>query len=293
MVIKDPIKKKKERVKKRKSEIGGIFLIPLKEYEDQDYLFPLSDWFKMASTYLILAKTLSDFPPLLFMERKSIWFVERYLAFSLPKEFKGPDSDLIKDFHDKYMITIMTLISTFVFIVFWGMSLYEERNKKIKSRFLMEINWILLPLGILFLIGLPSMGILYELEDSNDINRLLSVKTTGFQWFWTYELENGETVESYITSQEEEDSLNNMTRDGYLRVPSNNLFTNFITSKDVIHRWAVPYLKVKMDAIPGRLNQLSLIIETPRAREIILGQCSELCGVNHRFMPIVIRSLKK
>lgn len=223
-------------------------------------------------------------------ERKSFWFFKHPTSFSFERSFFGSDSNLIRDFHDVYMISIMVIISVFVFFLFFGKDIFKENRKKRISRFVMEIMWILFPLSILFFIGLPSMGILYELEDSNGKETSFSVKTTGFQWFWTYE-RGGRLTESYMVNMEEEDSPRNLTRDGYLSLPKNELIRNFITSKDVMHRWALPSLKIKMDAIPGRLNQISINLESPSGVETLVGQCSELCGVNHRFIPIVVKTI--
>jgi len=86
--------------------------------------------------------------------------------------------------------------------------------------------------------------------------------------------------------------MRNIRTDGILYLTKNELVRNYITSKDVIHSWALPSLKIKIDAIPGRLNHISFMVDSISKEEVILGQCSELCGVNHRFMPIVLSLIK-
>ena len=156
----------------------------------------------------------------------------------------------------------------------------------------LEIIWTLLPCVVLLLIAVPSFSLLYAIEDFNTIES--SIKIIGNQWYWTYEFP-GEGFEKSFDSvmvSEIDLKITNGLRllevDNRLLLPIEKQMRLFITSTDVLHSWAVPSLGVKMDACPGRLNQVALWINR---RGMYYGQCSEICGINHSFMPIVVQAV--
>lgn len=159
-----------------------------------------------------------------------------------------------------------------------------------------EIAWTVTPALILMLIAVPSFALLYSIEEF--VEPSLTVKCTGHQWYWCYEYSNckdadvadhidGQKFESYMIPTEdlEKGNLRLLEVDNRLLLPINSHVQLTVTAADVLHCWAVPSLGVKVDACPGRLNQTSVFIKRPG---VFYGQCSEICGVNHGFMPIVV-----
>jgi len=158
----------------------------------------------------------------------------------------------------------------------------------------LEIFWTIIPILILIIICIPSFLLLFALDDwpvSTDSNW---IKVIGNQWYWIYETNNlwlnpMESFTSYMipTDELQLDQLRLLSVDNPLYLPTWVPISILITSNDVLHSWAVPSLGIKMDACPGRLNIVRLYIDRPGT---FYGQCSEICGVNHSFMPIVIKS---
>lgn len=150
---------------------------------------------------------------------------------------------------------------------------------------IIESIWTLVPAIILIQIAIPSLILLYIL-DENVFNRI-SVKTVGHQWYWSYEYSdywgvNGVVeYDSYI--KKDDNILRILDVDNRLVLPFNSNIRVLVTSSDVLHSWAVPSLGVKADACPGRLNQVKFLRYRPG---IFFGQCSEICGANHSFIPI-------
>jgi heme/copper-type cytochrome/quinol oxidase subunit 2 len=157
----------------------------------------------------------------------------------------------------------------------------------------LEIIWTLIPCAILLLLAVPSFSLLYAVEDLNIIESTL--KIIGNQWYWTYEIP-GENFEKIFDSVmvAEIDLIDGHLRllevDSRLVLPIEKQLRLFITASDVLHSWAVPSLGLKLDACPGRLNQVALWI---KRQGIFYGQCSEICGINHGFMPIVIEAVNE
>jgi cytochrome c oxidase subunit 2 len=174
----------------------------------------------------------------------------------------------------------------------------------------LEFIWTLIPCLILMMIALPSFALIYSIDDISQAN--FTIKVIGHQWYWTYEYgdiaEDGTNLvdplnqkpknyDSYMLAEDSlvidndnhKDSklLRLLEVDSRLLLPWKEHIRILVTSTDVIHSWAVPSLGIKMDACPGRLNQVSLFINRPG---LFYGQCSEICGVNHAFMPICIEA---
>jgi len=158
-----------------------------------------------------------------------------------------------------------------------------------------EVVWTLVPSVVLVLLAIPSLKLLYSLDFIlYDYEPVVTIKVIGHQWFWSYEyvVFSGEFLnyelvnfDSYLVSEDDlgPGCLRLLEVDNPLLVPTNVYIRFLITAVDVLHSWAVPSLGVKVDAVPGRLNQIFTFIKRPGE---FYGQCSEICGVNHGFMPI-------
>jgi cytochrome c oxidase subunit 2 len=161
---------------------------------------------------------------------------------------------------------------------------------------LIEIIWTIIPALILMVIAVPSFALLYSVDEV--VDPALTVKIIGHQWYWSYEYsdltasEDGEELafDSYMLPEDELNigDLRLLEVDYRLVLPIETHVRLIVTAADVLHCWTVPSFGVKMDACPGRLNQASLFIERPG---VFYGQCSEICGVNHGFMPITVEAL--
>lgn len=160
---------------------------------------------------------------------------------------------------------------------------------------LLEIVWTIIPAFILLLIAVPSFALLYSLDELIDPS--VTIKIIGHQWYWSYEISdflslNGESLlfDSYMTA------TNDLTRGAFrllevdqrVVLPVDTHIRLLVTAADVLHSWAVPSFGIKIDACPGRLSQGSLFI---KREGVFYGQCSEICGTNHGFMPIVVKGV--
>nr|QNR04862.1 cytochrome c oxidase subunit II [Chorisquilla orientalis] len=192
-------------------------------------------------------------------------------------------------FHDHAMI-VLTLIVTFA-----GYMMCSLMTNKYVNRFLLEgqtieIIWTMLPAIILLFIAFPSLRLLYLLDEVNE--PAITLKTIGHQWYWSYEYSDFQQIEfdSYMipTNEMSDNNFRLLDVDNRAVLPMNTQVRVLITAADVIHSWTVPSLGVKADAIPGRLNQVSFLMNRPG---LFYGQCSEICGANHSFMPIVVESV--
>lgn len=159
---------------------------------------------------------------------------------------------------------------------------------------ILETLWTLVPMWFLTFVSIPSFALGLSLEE--DVEPVMWVKVIAHQWYWTYESATvgdpeSTTFESrMIVVQDVEDpSLRLLVCDNALRIPFNKATRFFITSDDVLHSWAVPSLGVKVDACPGRVNSFTIV---PKRLGIYYGQCSEICGVNHAFMPIMVEVVR-
>lgn len=189
-------------------------------------------------------------------------------------------------FHD-HAIVVLILITTLVGYIISTLFFNTFTNRFLLEGQTIEIVWTVLPALILIFIALPSLRLLYLLDEVN--NPSVTLKTIGHQWYWRYEYSDFLQVEfdSYIIPSNElpENGFRLLDVDNRTVLPINTQIRVLISAADVIHSWTVPALGVKADAIPGRLNQVSFLINRPG---LFYGQCSEICGANHRFMPIVI-----
>lgn len=161
---------------------------------------------------------------------------------------------------------------------------------------LLEIIWTIIPAIILLMMAIPSFALLYSLDEL--IDPVVTLKVVGHQWYWSYEysdfatLEGGESLnfDSYMVPTDELvlGSFRLLEVDNRIVLPVNTHIRVLITAADVLHSWCVPSFGIKVDACPGRLTQASLFI---KREGVYYGQCSEICGVNHGFMPIVVKGV--
>nr|YP_010454114.1 cytochrome c oxidase subunit II [Inioteuthis japonica]QXJ42104.1 cytochrome c oxidase subunit II [Inioteuthis japonica] len=198
----------------------------------------------------------------------------------------SPLMEQIIFFHDHAMFAI-TMVLTMVMY----MSMILMTNKfsclNITESQKIETIWTVAPALILLFLALPSLRLLYLLDETNQ--PLITIKSMGHQWYWSYEYSDFMDIEfdSYMipTNELNLGQFRLLETDHHLILPMKTNTRVIVSSTDVIHSWTVPSLGVKVDAIPGRLNQLMLYPSQPG---IYYGQCSEICGANHSFMPITL-----
>ena len=195
---------------------------------------------------------------------------------------------------------IMGIIVFITIFVTWMLArtLYlfdESKNSKalpIVHGTTIELLWTILPSFILMFIAVPSFALLYSMDEV--IDPAITIKAIGHQWYWSYEYsdyntEEGDTIEfdSYMVQEDDLElgQLRLLEVDNRVILPVNTHVRVLITAADVLHSWAVPSFGIKVDACPGRLNQSTLFI---KKTGVFYGQCSEICGTNHGFMPICV-----
>lgn len=191
-------------------------------------------------------------------------------------------------FHDHTLI-ILLIITILVAYIISSLFVNKFTNRFLLEGQTIEVIWTILPAITLIFIALPSLRLLYLLDES--IEPLLTIKTIGHQWYWSYEymdFKNPIEFDSYISNLDELSSFRLLDVDTRTTLPINTQIRTLVTAADVIHSWTVPALGIKTDATPGRLNQIRFLINRPG---LYYGQCSEICGANHSFMPIVIERI--
>nr|AYU71296.1 cytochrome c oxidase subunit 2 [Eucnemidae sp. 4 ACP-2013] len=202
------------------------------------------------------------------------------------QDSNSPLMEQLTFFHDHTMMIIImiTLLVSYLLLSFFLNSFHTQM---MESQ-MIELIWTILPAMTLIFIALPSLYLLYLLDEMN--NPIITIKSIGHQWYWSYEIKNINNIEfdSYLNSELKSESFRLLDVDNRLPIPFNTLVRMMITSSDVIHSWTIPSLGVKVDATPGRINQISFLI---KKAGLMYGQCSEICGMNHSFMPIVIESI--
>ncbi len=201
----------------------------------------------------------------------------------------------IHDFHN-LMLVIITGITLFVLgLLVWVMVRYNAKANPKPATWshntMIEVVWTLVPVVILAFIGLQSLRLLYDGDVVPD-NPDVTVKATGHQWNWSYaypdlgvEIELSEMATDEEAKAAGEPRLLAVKEGGRVVVPVNKIIRVQVTASDVIHSWAVPALGVKTDAVPGRLNETWF---KANREGVFYGQCSELCGARHAFMPIAV-----
>ena len=233
---------------------------------------------------LLLNTILIIYPFNLFADQPKDW----QLGFQ--KAASGHMEDLVW-FHDYMLLPIITAITAFVlFLVIYACIRYRAARNPIASQTshntFIEIIWTIVPCLILIIMAVPSFKILYEQDEipPGDV----TIKAVGYQWYWGYEYPDENIIfESYMI--EEKDLKPGQPRllsvDNEIFVPVNKVVKVLITANDVLHAWALPSFGVKRDAVPGRINETWFKADRTGT---FYGQCSELCGIKHAFMPITV-----
>jgi cytochrome c oxidase subunit 2 len=208
----------------------------------------------------------------------------------------SPVMGQVESLHD-LLLWIITLISIFVLalLLYACVRFRASRNASPSRRThhtLLEITWTALPVLILVVIAIPSFKLLYFMDRVHEPE--MTIKAIGHQWYWSYEYpDDGDfAFDAYLVADEDlqEDQLRLLTTDNAVVLPVETDIRVLITATDVLHSWAVPAFGVKTDAVPGRVNETWVRIEEPG---MYYGQCSELCGDFHGFMPIMVRAVSK
>nr|QAT19785.1 cytochrome c oxidase subunit 2 [Curculio sp. SZ-2019] len=201
----------------------------------------------------------------------------------------SPLMEQLMFFHD-HTLLILTIITILVSQMLISMLYNTFSHRFLLEGQLIEMIWTILPAIILITIALPSLRLLYILDEIQ--NPMITVKAIGHQWYWSYEYSDYKKIEfdSYMIPSNELKFFNFrlLDVDNRMILPYNSQIRIIVTSMDVIHSWTIPSMGVKIDGTPGRLNQSNLNMNRTG---LFFGQCSEICGANHSFMPIVIESI--
>lgn len=212
----------------------------------------------------------------------------------------SPIMEEIISFHHYVMVYLCFIITGVLWMMIRILTYFAQSNRYISHKYLIhgtiiEIVWTITPAIILLSIAVPSFKLLYLMDEV--IDPQITIKVIGRQWYWTYEYsdyanQDGSSIvfDSIMVPEDELElgDFRTLEVNNELVVPVDTHVRVVVTSSDVIHSWAVPSLGVKLDAIPGRLNQTSFLAN----REgVFYGQCSEICGINHAFMPIVVKAV--
>jgi cytochrome c oxidase subunit 2 len=200
----------------------------------------------------------------------------------------------IHDFHDLLLVIIIVITLFVLGLLIWVMIRYNSKANPTPSKTshntTVEIVWTVVPVLILLVIAVPSFRLLYAQYDVPPAD--VTIKATGYQWYWSYEYpDNGGF--SFDSIMLEKDALQEgqpylLAVDNEVVVPVNKVVHVLLTSNDVIHNWAMPAFGIKMDAVNGRNSLVWFKVNEPG---VYYGQCSELCGARHAYMPITVRAV--
>lgn len=219
--------------------------------------------------------------------------------------FQSPATPVMEgiiNFHNHIMF-FMVGVGVFVMwlmgrcLVLYGATTNTSKIDNFTHATTVEIVWTVVPALILMVIAVPSFALLYSMDEMLD--PAVTLKVIGHQWYWSYEYSDynhlteensGINFDSYMVADDdlEKGHLRLLEVDNRIVLPANTHIRVLVTAADVLHSWAVPSFGVKVDACPGRLNQTTLFIKKPG---VFYGQCSELCGTNHGFMPICVEAV--
>nr|AHZ34691.1 cytochrome c oxidase subunit II [Pseudobiotus spinifer] len=201
--------------------------------------------------------------------------------------FQNSSSPLMEQFiflHG-FILMILSMILTLVFYFVFFLKKSSFPKQKMSDNHELETLWTFLPGMILILVAFPSLRLLYMTEENKETP--MNIKTMGHQWYWSYEYSDMQKMEydSFMLPLENSGQFRLLDVDNHLAVPEKTPIQMFISSTDVLHSWALPSLGIKIDSTPGRLNTINFVSMKPG---LYFGQCSEICGTNHSFMPIVL-----
>jgi len=242
-----------------------------------------------ASAYTPMAPTKGKGMPTSYQDdpAKSLTFQDQYSA----------NGEYALWMHDVILLPVITVISLFVLgLLLWVVVRFNRRANPVASKTthntMIEVVWTIVPVIILVIIAVPSITLLarqYETPPADAV----TIKATGYQWYWGYTYPDHGEIEVISNMLDEAEALKRgepgqLAVDNRMVVPAGVPLRIQTTASDVIHAFAVPSLWFKMDAVPGRLNEKLLTIKEPG---VYYGQCSELCGARHAYMPIVVEAL--
>ncbi|MHA6288963.1 cytochrome c oxidase subunit II [Maricaulis sp. CAU 1757] len=207
-----------------------------------------------------------------------------------------PIAERIGDFHTFVMWFIVPITLFVMGLLIWVMIRYNRKANPVPSKnshnTVLEVVWTALPVLILIAISIFSFPLLYFQDEIPESE--FTIKATGYQWYWGYEYpdqEVGEFISSMVPDEDiGEGQLRNLSVDYPLVVPVDTTVRLQVTAADVIHNWAMPAFGSKMDAIPGRINETWFHVQE---EGVFYGQCSELCGIRHSFMPIEVHAVSQ
>jgi len=212
------------------------------------------------------------------------------------REAASPTMERINSFHN-FLLVVTVLIAVFVLILMMYIMIRfrAARNpnpSKNTHNTMLEVLWTVIPIIILVVIAVPSFRLLYFADRTAEAE--MTIKAIGSQWFWSYEYPDHDNLAFDAIMIEDEDLQEGQQRllhtDNEIVLPVDTNIRILTTANDVIHSWAMPNLGIKLDAVPGRINETWVRID----REgLYYGMCSELCGVRHGFMPITVRAVSK
>nr|YP_010713942.1 cytochrome c oxidase subunit II [Eleutherocaulis alte]AKM99598.1 cytochrome c oxidase subunit II [Eleutherocaulis alte]WDD39315.1 cytochrome c oxidase subunit 2 [Eleutherocaulis alte] len=186
-------------------------------------------------------------------------------------------------FHDHAMVV---LVGIFSLVLFFGIKFvsYSFSTRTLHEAQMLETVWTIVPAILLIFLALPSLRLLYLIDEKSTG---LPLKVVGHQWYWSYGWGNFESFDSFMIKDEDLNvgDYRLLEVDNRVNTPLGCDINLVCTSADVLHSWALPAAGVKIDAVPGRLNTSGLYFNYSG---VFYGQCSEICGANHSFMPIVM-----
>nr|ATN23493.1 cytochrome c oxidase subunit II [Lema sp. EMHAU-15071010] len=207
----------------------------------------------------------------------------------LLQDSSSPGMEQLIFFHD-HTLLILTIITILVGQLLLTLFFNKFQHRNLLENQLIEIIWTIMPAIILIFVAIPSLRLVYILDEIN--NPSITIKSIGHQWYWSYEYTDFQNIEfdSYMIPTNELNQFNFRLLDVDNRtiLPYETQIRMLVTAADVLHSWTIPSLGVKIDGTPGRLNQINFLINRTG---LFYGQCSEICGANHSFMPIVIESI--
>jgi len=228
--------------------------------------------------------------------------------------FQSPATPIMEgiiNFHNHIMFFMINIGVLVMWLLYRCLSLYGVRSwSEYDKRSLnydydvfthattVEVVWTVVPAIVLMIIAVPSFALLYSMDEMLDPG--VTLKVVGHQWYWSYEYSDynhitednaGINFDSYMIADDDlnEGCLRLLEVDNRVVLPVNTHIRILVTAADVLHSWAVPSFGIKVDACPGRLNQTTLFLKNPG---VFYGQCSELCGTNHGFMPICVEAVE-
>ena len=241
---------------------------------------------------MIYTKTMKKVVTYIFIMAPSCLFAEQPKDWQLG--FQKAASQSMNDivwFHDYMLLPIITAITAFVlFLLLYTCIRFRASKNKVASttshNTMIEVLWTLIPCLILIVMAVPSFKVLYSQDKIPEAE--VTIKAIGYQWYWGYEYPDENIIfDSYMVEDSDlkENQPRLLTVDNEVFVPVNKVVKVMITANDVLHAWALPSFGVKRDAIPGKINETWFKAERTGT---FYGQCSELCGIKHAFMPITV-----